>query len=187
MFAHAVGAGALPAPAWLLTYIGRGADARHRRRAADHVAGTAPRGGRAGTTDSHRGAGGPRHRSRRLRRGGGGGDRRTRHERRERGAVARRGRVVGRPADRVPALRGRRSPPEPVRAGGGPSRPGSRRRPGARAAALDAGRVPRRVVLVPPRLPPAGLPSRARRVPHRLRAGLRRGWAAVGSGVARHR
>ena len=133
MFAHAVG-GRCARRAHVAADLHRGrAGARHGGRAADHVAAGALRTDRAGTSHEHRGRPGSRDRPARLRRSRGGGDRRPGLERREPGSLARAGRVVGGPADRVPAARRHRAPPEPVRAGGRPARPGSGGRPDARA------------------------------------------------------
>ena len=187
MFAHAVGAGALPAPAWLLAYIGvalmlgTAAALRTTWPAPRHAAGRARTARRPSRCAAGHVIG-----LRRLRRGRGGGDHRTRHERR---ATWRRGSsrscggsglpivclllgdVVRHLNPFVPVValldRGRATDPE-------------RRLPAWTPAVFLAC-----LVVVPPRLPPAGLPPRPRGVPHRLRAGLGRRWAAVGSGVAR--
>ena len=188
MLAHVVGGDALPAPPWLLSYIGvalvLGTAAALRatwpraRWAAD----------RARAADGHHGRPRPRDRAARVRRRDRGRDHRARLERRQPGALVGGGGVVGRPPDRVPAARRRRAPPEPVRAGRGAARP----RPAAATRdaprpVVDRGGLPRRVVVVPARVPRARFAPGAGHLPDRLRHRGGGGRMAMGPGLARRR
>ena len=188
MFAHAVGGDALPAPPWLLSYIGGRAGARHGGVAAGHLAAGALRR-RSSPTPPTRSAVGPGHvdRAGALRRRGRGGDRRTRLERRQPRALAR-ARWSGGSACRSCACCSATSCATSTRScrSSRCSTAAGRDDPERAGADVDRRRVPRRLVVVPARLPPARIdPGRWPCSCIVLRAGRGGRRAAVGTALAR--